>query len=81
MLDLYELIGVPENASEVWIQRSCQTARDRIESDASLKEKNVRWRWQTLLMPTKRSLIPKPEKPTTRRWNAGAKPLLLVARW
>ncbi len=39
MLDLYELIGVPENASEVWIQRSCQTARDRIESDASLKEK------------------------------------------
>ena len=39
MLDLYELIGVPENASEVWILRSCQAARDRIESATALSGK------------------------------------------
>lgn len=39
MLDLYELIGVPETASEVWIERSYQTARASVESDDKLNKK------------------------------------------
>jgi len=39
MLDLYELIGIPETASEVWIERSYQSARSRMESDEKLNKK------------------------------------------
>ena len=39
MLDLYELIGVPETASEVWIERSYQSARSRMESEEKLSKK------------------------------------------
>jgi len=39
MLDLYELIGVPETASAVWIERSHQAARGRIETDKKLTKK------------------------------------------
>ena len=39
MLDLYELIGIPETASEVWIERSYQSARSQTESDEKLNKK------------------------------------------
>ncbi|MFM7295359.1 MAG: hypothetical protein ACKO1K_11200 [Burkholderiales bacterium] len=39
MRDLYELIGVPETASEVWIERSYQAARHKIEANGKLPSK------------------------------------------
>ena len=39
MIDLYELIGVPETASEVWIERSYLVARAKIEADQRITKK------------------------------------------
>lgn len=39
MRDLYELIGVPETASEVWIERAHQAARQKAEANQKLSSK------------------------------------------
>ncbi len=39
MQDLYELIGVPETASPVWIERSYREARGRLENNTKLAPK------------------------------------------
>ena len=36
MRDLYELIGFPETASDVWIERPYQTARQKAEANGKL---------------------------------------------
>ncbi len=39
MQDLYELMGVPETASAVWIERSYKEARSRLEADGKIAPK------------------------------------------
>lgn len=36
--DFYDTLGVPENADSLWIRRACETARTRIDGDASLSD-------------------------------------------
>ena len=37
MRDYYELIGVPENASEAWIERAHRSALEALEKNTALK--------------------------------------------